>query len=63
MSSPVGFAARCGARRGRIEFMNSVRAGQDMAYYVISSLVLLVVLFLNRNDTCLLYTSPSPRDS
>ena len=31
--------------------MNSVRAGQDIAYYVIVSLILLVVLFLNRNDT------------
>ena len=30
--------------------MNSVRAGQDIAYYVIVSLIFLVVLFLNRND-------------
>ena len=44
-------AITCGARRGRIEFMNSVRAGQDIAYYVIVSLVLLVVLWLNRNET------------
>ena len=50
MNAPV-YAARCGARRGRIEFMNSVRAGQDMAYYVITSLVLLLVLYLNRDDT------------
>jgi len=49
--SAAGYAARCGARRGRIEFMNSVRAGQDMAYYVITSLVLLLVLYLNRDDT------------
>ena len=42
---------RCGLSRGRIEFMNSVRAGQDIAYYVIVSLVLLVVLWLNRNGT------------
>ncbi|MET0866302.1 MAG: ABC transporter permease [Nakamurella sp.] len=43
-------AVRCGARRGRVEFMNSVRAGQDIAYYVIVSLIFLVVLFLNRNS-------------
>ena len=42
-------AAACGAHRGRVEFMNSMRAGQDIAYYVIVSLILLVVLFLNRN--------------
>ena len=30
--------------------MNSVRAGQDIAYYVITSLIFLVVLFLNRNN-------------
>jgi ABC-2 type transport system permease protein len=46
----VRHAVACGARRGRIEFMNSVRAGQDIAYYVIVSLIFLVVLFLNRND-------------
>ena len=44
-------AIKSGVRRGRIEFMNSVRAGQDIAYYVIVSLVLLVVLWLSRNDT------------
>lgn len=44
-------AIKCGARRGRTEFMNSVRAGSDMAYYVIVSLVLLVVLWLSRNET------------
>ncbi|MGS0688393.1 ABC transporter permease [Nakamurella sp. GG22] len=42
-------AAACGAHRGRVEFMNSMRAGQDITYYVIVSLILLVVLFLNRN--------------
>lgn len=46
----VRHAVWCGARRGRVEFMNSVRAGQDIAYYVIVSLIFLVVLFLNRND-------------
>jgi ABC-2 type transport system permease protein len=45
----VMHAAACGAHRGRVEFMNSMRAGQDIAYYVIVSLILLVVLFLNRN--------------
>lgn len=49
--SAVSDAARNGARRGRIEFMNSVRAGQDIAYYVITSLILLVVLYLNRDAT------------
>ena len=43
-------AVACGAHRGRVEFMNSVRAGQDIAYYVIVSLIFLVVLFLNRNN-------------
>lgn len=50
MNAPM-YAARCGARRGRIEFMNSVRAGQDIAYYVIVSLILLVVLWLSRDST------------
>jgi ABC-2 type transport system permease protein len=49
--NPTNYAIRCGARRGRIEFMNSVRAGQDIAYYVIVSLIFLVVLYLNRNST------------
>ena len=42
---------RCGLRRGRTEFGNSVRAGQDIAYYVIVSLIILVVLWLNRTET------------
>jgi ABC-2 type transport system permease protein len=50
-TSTSTYAMRCGVRRGRIEFMNSVRAGQDIAYYIIVSLVLLVVLWLNRNGT------------
>ena len=41
----------CGLRRGRVEFANSVRAGQDIAYYVIVSLIVLVVLWLNRDTT------------
>ena len=48
--SPVRHAVVCGAHRGRVEFMNSVRAGQDIAYYVIVSLIFLVVLFINRNN-------------
>lgn len=47
--STSSHAVTCGARRGRIEFMNSVRAGQDIAYYVLVSVIFLVVLFLNRN--------------
>lgn len=44
-------AVRCGLRRGRTEFGNSVRSGQDIAYYVIVSVILLVVLWLNRDNT------------
>ncbi len=49
-SAVLRHAVACGAHRGRVEFMNSVRAGQDIAYYVIVSLIFLVVLFLNRNN-------------
>ena len=49
-SAALRHAVACGAHRGRVEFMNSVRAGQDIAYYVIVSLIFLVVLFLNRNN-------------
>lgn len=42
-------AVHCGLRRGRTEFGNSVRSGQDVAYYVIVSLIVLVVLWLNRD--------------
>jgi ABC-2 type transport system permease protein len=49
-NSNAAHAVACGARRGRIEFMNSVRTGQDIAYYVLTSLIFLVVLFLNRNN-------------
>ena len=49
--STHGQAVACGLRRGRIEFGNSVRAGQDIAYYVIVSLIVLVVLWLNRDST------------
>jgi ABC-2 type transport system permease protein len=44
-------AVQCGLRRGRIEFGNSIRAGTDIAYYVITSLIVLVVLWLNRDNT------------
>jgi len=44
-------AVRCGLRRGRTEFTNSLRSGQDVAYYLIMSLIVLVVLWLNRTDT------------
>lgn len=44
-------AVACGLRRGRIEFVNSMRSGQDIGYYVVTSLVLLVVLWLNRDNT------------
>ena len=44
-------AVACGLRRGRIEFVNSMRSGQDIGYYVVTSLVLLIVLWLNRDNT------------
>lgn len=44
-------AVHCGLRRGRTEFGNSVRSGQDLAYYVIVSVILLVVLWLSRDNT------------
>ncbi len=44
-------AVTCGLRRGRIEFGNSIRAAQDLAYYVIVSAIILVVLWLNRSET------------
>lgn len=44
-------ALQCGLRRGRTEFTNSVRSGQDLAYYVIVSLIVLLVLWLNRTET------------
>ena len=51
----IGTSARpavaCGLRRGRIEFVNSMRSGQDIGYYVVTSLVLLIVLWLNRDTT------------
>ncbi len=47
----VRHATACGARRGRVEFANSVRAGSDFAYYVIVSVIFLTVLFLARNET------------
>lgn len=41
----------CGVRRGRTEFVNSMRSGQDIGYYVVTSLILLAVLWLNRDNT------------
>lgn len=49
-STPIS-AVTGGLRRGCIEFGNSARAGQDIAYYVIVSLILLAVLWFNRTDT------------
>lgn len=54
MNSPTMLsrnAVRCGARRERIEFTNNARSGQDLGYYFISSLIVLAVLFLNRDST------------
>ena len=51
VTSPIAYAARCGATRGRIEFGNSLRSGQDIGYYIVTSIILVLVLCLNRDNT------------
>jgi ABC-2 type transport system permease protein len=51
VTSPIAYAARCGATRGRIEFGNSLRSGQDIGYYIVTSIILVLVLYLNRDNT------------
>lgn len=46
--SPVQHSIRCGLGRGRREFLNSLRNPGDVGYYVIGTLVFVVVLYLNR---------------
>ncbi len=48
--NPMRHATEVGLRRGRVEFMNSLRTPQDMGYYVVGSLVFLTVMILNRNN-------------
>lgn len=43
-------AVRVGARRGWIEMRNSLRAPDDLAYYVIGAAVFVVVMWLNRDN-------------
>jgi len=46
----VVHAVRCGVRRGVTEFANSLRSPQDIGYYVIGTLVFVVVLYLNQDN-------------
>ncbi|HLT82976.1 MAG TPA: ABC transporter permease [Phototrophicaceae bacterium] len=43
-------AARAGARRGWIEFRNSMRAPEDVVYYVIGAAVFVAVMWFNRDN-------------
>lgn len=43
-------AVRCGIRRGWTEFANSLRTPADMGYYVIGTLVFVVVMWFQRNN-------------
>jgi ABC-2 type transport system permease protein len=49
--NPVLRAVRAGFNRGLIEFRHSIKSGEDIGYYVFSSLILLVVLLLQRGST------------
>ena len=46
--NPTTSAVRAGAHRGWIEFRNSMRAPEDLTYYVFGTAVFLVVMWLNR---------------
>lgn len=48
--SPTTSAVRAGARRGWIEFRNSLRAPEDLTYYLIGTTIFLVVLWFNRDN-------------
>jgi len=43
-------AMRLGMSRGRTEFSKSLRAPADLGYYVVGTVVFLVVMFLNRDN-------------
>jgi ABC-2 type transport system permease protein len=49
--SPTAYAVRCGLSRGRIEFSNSLKSGQDIGYYIVTSAIFVIVLYLNRDST------------
>lgn len=51
MMKPSKHAIKAGVRRGRTEFMNSLRTPQDIAYYIFSAGIFLTVILLNRNST------------
>ena len=44
-------AVRLGVRRGRTEFLNSVRSPQDQGFYLFTGLATLTYLWFNRGDT------------
>ncbi|MFJ9742956.1 ABC transporter permease [Streptomyces sp. NPDC101166] len=48
--SPVWYAARAGVRRGVTELRQSFTTGQDLFGYVLWTVLLMVPLFLGRND-------------
>ncbi len=48
--SIVDVSVRSGLRRGWIEFRNSLRAPEDLMYYVLLNGILAVVLYLNRDN-------------
>ncbi|MDD9206981.1 ABC transporter permease [Georgenia sp. 10Sc9-8] len=48
--SATANAARAGVRRGWTEFTKSLRAPEDIGYYVIGTTVFVVVMFLNRHN-------------
>lgn len=43
-------AARVGARRGWIEFRNSMRAPEDLVYYIVGASIFVAVLWFNRHN-------------
>lgn len=52
MSSGTAAAAiPTGIRRGLIEFRNSLRSPADVGYYLVGTVVFVVVLYFNRNST------------
>lgn len=48
--NPTTTAVRAGLRRGWTEFAKSLRAPEDVGYYVIETAIFVVVMFLNRTN-------------
>ncbi|WP_413450775.1 ABC transporter permease [Georgenia phoenicis] len=48
--NPTTSAVRAGARRGWIEFRNSLRAPEDLTYYLVGTTIFLVVMWFNRDN-------------